>query len=106
MRLHAQTAVIENGFVYIPETAPWLAEYLHEMTVFPHGKHDDQVDSTAQFLDWSKRPFRGQAFYELMRMRAEEIEQAHRPQPAKPSWAIGCMEWQTEQEKARLNSGA
>ena len=52
MRLHAQIALIENGFVYIPETAPWLAEYLHEMTVFPKGKHDDQVNSTAQFLDW------------------------------------------------------
>jgi predicted phage terminase large subunit-like protein len=50
MRLHAQTALIENGFVHIPETASWLAEYLHEMTVFPKGKHDDQVDSTAQFL--------------------------------------------------------
>ena len=24
--------------------APWLAEYLHEMTVFPNGKHDAQVD--------------------------------------------------------------
>jgi hypothetical protein len=32
MRLQAQTALIENGFVHIPETAPWLAEYLHEMT--------------------------------------------------------------------------
>jgi len=28
----------------------WLAEYLHELTVFPNGKHDDQADSTAQFL--------------------------------------------------------
>jgi predicted phage terminase large subunit-like protein len=56
IRLNAQTAMIENGFVHIPETAPWLAEYLHEMTVFPNGKHDDQVDSTAQFLDWFKRP--------------------------------------------------
>jgi len=54
MRLHAQTAMIENGFVHLPETAPWLAEYLHEMTVFPKGRHDDQVDSTAQFLDWFK----------------------------------------------------
>ena len=44
MRLHAQTALIENGFVRIPETASWLAEYLHEMTVFPKGKHDDQVE--------------------------------------------------------------
>lgn len=51
MRLHAQTAPIENGFVHIPETARWLAEYLHELTVFPNGKHDDQADSTAQFLD-------------------------------------------------------
>jgi predicted phage terminase large subunit-like protein len=58
MRMHAQTAVIENGFVHIPETAPWLAEYLHELTVFPNGKHDDQADSTAQFLDWFKMPFR------------------------------------------------
>jgi predicted phage terminase large subunit-like protein len=51
MRLHAQTAMIENGFVDLPETAPWLAEYLHEITTFPKGRHDDQVDSTAQFLD-------------------------------------------------------
>ncbi len=47
MRLHAQTALIENGFVRIPEDALWLAEYLHEMAIFPKGKHDDQVDSTA-----------------------------------------------------------
>src|SRR5215471_6209271 len=56
MRLNAQTAVIENGFVHIPEAAPWVAEYLHEMAVFPKGKHDDQVDSTAQFLDWFQAP--------------------------------------------------
>ena len=39
MRMHAQTAMIENGFVHLPDTAPWLAPYLHELTVFPHGKH-------------------------------------------------------------------
>ena len=44
MRLHAQTAMIENGFVHIPETAPWLAEYLHELTTFPKAKHDDQAE--------------------------------------------------------------
>src|SRR6516164_3418296 len=32
MRMHAQTAMIENGYVSIPQSAPWLAEYLHEMT--------------------------------------------------------------------------
>ena len=53
--LHAETAMIENGFVHLPKEAAWLAEYLHELTVFPKGKHDDQVDSTAQMLDWFKR---------------------------------------------------
>jgi predicted phage terminase large subunit-like protein len=57
--------MIENGFVHIPESAPWLAEYLHEMAVFPNGKHDDQVDSTAQFLDWFKKPFPGQNIFEF-----------------------------------------
>jgi predicted phage terminase large subunit-like protein len=37
MRMHAQTAMIENGFVYLPKDAGWLAEYLHELTVFPKG---------------------------------------------------------------------
>src|ERR1700732_520742 len=74
MRLHAQTAMIENGFVHIPESAPWLAEYLHEMTVFPNGKHDDQVDSTAQFLDWFKKPFPGQGLFEATRRRAEKLK--------------------------------
>jgi predicted phage terminase large subunit-like protein len=74
MRLHAQTAMIENGFVYIPESASWVAEYLHEMTVFPNGKHDDQVDSTAQFLDWFKRPYPGQGIFEYYRKMAEELK--------------------------------
>jgi hypothetical protein len=73
MRLHAQTATIENGFVHIPEAAPWLAEYLHEMTVFPKGKHDDQVDSTAQFLDWFKIPIACWGIYETTRRKAEKL---------------------------------
>ena len=100
MRLHAQTAMIENGFVYIPECAPWLAEYLHEMTVFPNGKHDDQVDSTAQFLDWLKTPFRGQNIFELYRRQALELQERNKPQPVQTTWAIGSMEWQVAMDKS------
>ena len=74
--MHAQTAMIENGFVHLPKTAPWLAAYLHELTVFPNGRHDDQVDSTAQLLDWFKRgsaPGTGAGIWELYRQRAEEL---------------------------------
>jgi hypothetical protein len=74
--MHAQTAMIENGFVHLPKAAPWLAAYLHELTVFPNGRHDDQVDSTAQLLDWFKRgaaPSSGAGIWELYRQRAEEL---------------------------------
>jgi predicted phage terminase large subunit-like protein len=91
MRLHAQTAMIENGFVYIPEAAPWVEDYLHEMTVFPRGKHGDQVDSTAQFLDWFKRPYPGQNVFELYRQDAEAAEQRRKQQSAQPSPAPGTF---------------
>jgi hypothetical protein len=65
---------LHGCFVHLPETAPWLAEYLHEMIVFPKGKHDDQVDSTAQFLDWFKKPFPGQNILELYRRQAEQLK--------------------------------
>jgi len=51
MRLHAQTAVFENGRVLLPSGAPWLSEYINELTSFPGARHDDQVDSTTQALD-------------------------------------------------------
>jgi hypothetical protein len=65
-RNYSASVVIENGFVHIPETASWFAEYLHEMTVFPNGKHDDQADSTAQFLDWFKKPFASQGIFGIL----------------------------------------
>jgi len=55
MRMFECCNPIENGFVYLPEKAAWLEGYLAELTIFPRGKHDDQVDSTSQALDWIKR---------------------------------------------------
>ena len=72
MRMHAQTALIENGFVYLPEKAPWLADYLHEMSIFPNGKHNDQVDSTSQYLDWFKRASQEPAALTYLRMQLAE----------------------------------
>ena len=42
MRVHAQTATIENGFVWLPHETPWLADYLAEFAAFPRGRWDDQ----------------------------------------------------------------
>ncbi|MCI5049509.1 MAG: phage terminase large subunit [Rickettsiales bacterium] len=54
MRMHSQSALIESGAVYIPEQASWLASFLHELSIFPNGRHDDQVDSVSQFLIWAQ----------------------------------------------------
>ena len=74
MRMHAQTAAIEHGFVHLPQQAPWLAEYLHELANFPSGRFDDQADATAQFLDWLKLSGREDGIYALYRMRYEELQ--------------------------------
>ena len=50
-RLAAQSIKFESGRVYLAKQAPWLDEYVHEITGFPGAKHDDQVDSTSQALD-------------------------------------------------------
>ncbi len=55
-RMSAQTAKIEAGYVLLPERAPWLQEFQTEILQFPHGRHDDQVDSLSQFLAWVSRP--------------------------------------------------
>jgi predicted phage terminase large subunit-like protein len=52
MRLHAQTAHFESGHVLLPRSAPWLAEYVRELTTFPGTRFDDQVDSTSQALEF------------------------------------------------------
>ena len=54
-RMAAQSARFEAGQVYLPEQAPWLGEYLHEILAFPASRYDDQIDSTSQFLTWAER---------------------------------------------------
>jgi predicted phage terminase large subunit-like protein len=54
MRFVAATGYFEDGFVYLPKKAHWLDAYTHELLTFPNGKHDDQVDSTSQAIDWFK----------------------------------------------------
>jgi len=73
MRLHSITSTIENGFVYLPTEADWLAAYVHELTTFPGAKYDDQADSTSQALDWLKQ--RTHVYGVLDYYRQEEMAQ-------------------------------
>jgi len=48
----AVTSRIEARKAFIPESAPWLGEFLDELAAFPTGVHDDVVDSTTQALNY------------------------------------------------------
>jgi predicted phage terminase large subunit-like protein len=54
-RMVAQSAKIEAGHVHVPHEAPWLDTFLLELLGFPNYRHDDQVDSVSQFLNWAAR---------------------------------------------------
>ena len=75
MRLHAQTAMIENGFVFVPDEAPWLADYLSELTTFPAWvAGTTRSNSTAQALAWARAKRRtggGGAWIEYYRRLGE-----------------------------------
>jgi predicted phage terminase large subunit-like protein len=74
MRLYAQCATIENGGLWLPTDAPWLAEYIHELTTFPGSKHDDMVDATSQVLEWLKIGQKGMGlFYFYKRLYGETV---------------------------------
>lgn len=53
--MEAVSARIDAGEVLPPENAPWLGEFLHAVLAFPNGRHDDQVDSLSQFLNWKRK---------------------------------------------------
>ena len=52
MRTVGQSLKFESGHVLLPTNAPWLDDYVRELTAFPGAKFDDQVDSTTQALDF------------------------------------------------------
>lgn len=50
-RCTSVTPIIEGGRVFIPSEAEWLDDWLTELSQFPSGKHDDQVDSLVIVID-------------------------------------------------------
>jgi predicted phage terminase large subunit-like protein len=61
-RLAARANRFNNGQILLPRKAPWLDDYVDELTSFPDSDFSDQVDSTSQALthDLSNAQFEGQ----------------------------------------------
>ena len=70
-RFAGVTPTIEGGQVYLPQSAAWLDDYLHELCGFPGTKHDDQVDSTSQALHWIREKA---TFDNILEYYRQEVE--------------------------------
>jgi predicted phage terminase large subunit-like protein len=51
-RAQAITPMIEAGKIFLPESAPWVSDFIEEMACFPNGMYDDVVDATTQALNY------------------------------------------------------
>jgi predicted phage terminase large subunit-like protein len=51
LRLEAAIPYLANGMVYLLDGAPWLEEFVNELSKFPHGVRDDRVDALSQALN-------------------------------------------------------
>jgi predicted phage terminase large subunit-like protein len=54
VRMEAQSARFEAGQVHLPKESSWLGDFLHEILAFPNSRHNDQIDSVSQFLNWAE----------------------------------------------------
>ncbi len=50
-RAAAVTPLAEAGKVFVPDDAPWVADWIDEHVAFPRGAHDDMVDTTSMALE-------------------------------------------------------
>ncbi|MGB2899218.1 MAG: phage terminase large subunit [Candidatus Acidiferrum sp.] len=51
-RAQAVTPLMEAGKIFLPDSAPWVSDFIEEMACFPNGIHDDVVDATTQALNY------------------------------------------------------
>jgi len=52
VRARVVTSIVQQGKVYLPNNAPWLTDFLDEMSAFPKGRHDDIVDTVSMALNY------------------------------------------------------
>jgi hypothetical protein len=82
----------------------WNEELFRVLEGFPDLAHDDEVDACSGALEMLNPGMKSRGFYEWARQTAEALKEQHKPEPPKPNWAPGSMEWQAEQQATRNKS--
>jgi hypothetical protein len=72
MRRHAESAVIENGFVWLPDEGRWVADTLAELTAFLLAATTTRSTRPHEALAWAKRRGSAEEWIEYYRGLAED----------------------------------
>lgn len=83
--------MVEAGQLILPYASQWLADYEGEVFAFPLATHDDQTDSTTQFLKWI-RGWSGRIEFEgagMTRALAEQLAGRESSSDGYGGWSRG-----------------
>lgn len=70
-RFRGVTPMIEQHRVHLPDKAPWEEAFIRELSIFPNGRHDDQVDALSQGLHWIREHGQRDGLHIWMEQEAE-----------------------------------
>lgn len=79
VRARGVTPYIQAGRCYLPQQAPWLKDFLDEVTAFPTASHDDAVDTLSMYLDWR---------LEMMKQDEEWLDSERYPQEVQDPFIV------------------
>lgn len=90
-RADSISPLFESGKVYLPESAPWLSDWIEEHIQFPKAPHDDRVDTTSMAL---------------LRLREPDVQYMPNVlEAASPAAQMGMSEAQYQDLASRLPPG-
>ena len=93
-RLRKHRKIIRSGMVSLSKTGSWVSEFVTELTLFPYGAFDDQVDAMTQFLDWiAEHPVLIPRPPRALAAAAFNGTTAHTVNPTGPAVGIPGMVW-------------
>jgi predicted phage terminase large subunit-like protein len=88
-RAHAVTPLFESGRIFFPVNERWMADYLHELELFPSSKFNDQVDSTTQALTYLRSRTYGGGILGVVKMLQKMAKLGESPYKAPALTAAG-----------------
>ena len=74
--------------MYLPNSAPWLAEFESELCEFPAGNHDDMVDAFTMALSQSMNNNDFFYFSEVGSAEGDAVDETSRKFGARQEWSL------------------